>query len=103
MLTLKLIDKGDSVLWKNGCLVFDILDMVFECDNYIFKHIKREASDMAYKITKVGGRVGHCYVWDECLQQLSCPFGWRKVRFFPIHQFYGKIVQKKKFYSQPIN
>ena len=37
-----MIDKGESLMWERGTLVFDILDLAKECDTCLFQHVNRD-------------------------------------------------------------
>ena len=57
MVALKLINEEAHVLWEESSLVIDILDMVV-----IFKYIKREANELAHKITRCVERMSYYHV-----------------------------------------
>ena len=62
-MAVKLMNQGENVMWVEGSLVVDILNVASSCDNCEFVHVNREANILAHNIAKVEGSIEDYYVW----------------------------------------
>ena len=70
-IALSFIDKRDSVMWSEGSLVFDIVDLAAACDECKFQHVKREANSLAHNVAKYAEGVELANVWEGTVFTLS--------------------------------
>ena len=64
LMTVKLMNQGENVMWAKGSLVVDILNVASSCDSCEFVDVSREVNTLAHNIAKVEGSIEDYYVWE---------------------------------------
>ena len=63
-MVVNLMNQGENVMWVEGSLIVDILDVASSYVSCEFVHVSREVNTLSHNIAKIEDFIEDYYVWE---------------------------------------